>query len=415
MPRYRLQPTPAQEAVLREHCAHARFVWNLACEQQSWWRPGRARAPGFAERCQQLTEARAACSWLAAGSVSVQQQALRDFAQAMAKFYNRTHGQPSWRKAGRHEGFRIVGVKPGQIRRLGRKAGVVWVPKVGWVRFRWSCAIPNEVRSYRVTLDVAARWHVAFAAMPAPIPSPGTGQVVGVDLGVAATAALSTGELLRLPRLSYGRQRRMRLLQRKLARATRGSNRRARIKIEVARFYVRQTDTRKDWCEKTSTNLARRFDIIRVEDLSIRNMTRSAKGSVHQPGKNVRQKSGLNREILASGWGRLVHRLEDKAPGRVQKVNPVFTSQQCSACGHVAAESRENQALFACVACGYACNADVNAARNIAAGHAVTARGGHRVAGPKNRELPVFPPSQQAGGLESRSSKDRGDVKSLRR
>lgn len=377
---------PAQEAVLREHCSHARFVWNLACEQQSWWRPGRASAPGFAERCRQLSEARAACGWLAAGSAIVQQQALRDFAQAMARFFNQTHQPPSWRKPGRHEGFRIVGVRTEHIRRQGSKVGVVWVPKAGWVRFRWSRAVPRGVKSYRVTLDAAGRWHVAFTATPAPISGPGTGEVVGVDRGVAVAAALSTGELLQMSKLSPGKQRRMRLLQRKLTRATRGSKGRARLKVQIAILYAGQADSRKDWCEKTSTSLARRFDVIRVEDLSIRNMTRSAKGSSQRPGKNVRQKSGLNREILASGWGRLVRRLEDKAPGRVERVNPAYTSQQCSACGHVAAESRENQALFVCVTCKYACNADVNAARNIAAGHAVTAQGGYRIAGPMNCE-----------------------------
>ena len=101
---------------------------------------------------------------------------------------------------------------------------------------------------------------------------------------------------------------------------------------------------------------------------------------------NLRQKAGLNRGILRSGWGLLVRRLEDKAPGRVEKVKPHFTSQRCSACGHVDAESRESQARFVCTACGFACNADVNAARNIAAGHAVTARGGDGVARPVNRE-----------------------------
>ena len=322
--------------MLWEHCAHARFVWNLACEQQSWWHLGRDRAPGFAEQCRQLSEARASFGWLAAGSAIVQQQALRDFAQAMANFFNRTHRRPSWRRAGRHEGFRIVAVKLGHIRRLSRKVGVVWVPKAGWVRFRWSRAVSSGVKSYRVSCDRAARWHVGFAVAPEPIPGPGTGEIVGIDRGVAVSAALSTGELFRVPRLSPHRQRRMRMLQRKLAHATRGSNRRAHAKAQVARLRTRQTDMRNDWCEKTSTNLARRFDVIRVEDLQIRNMTRSAKGNAQQPGKNVRQKSGLNREILASGWGRLVRRLEDKAPGRVRRVHPAYTSQRCSACGHVA-------------------------------------------------------------------------------
>ena len=149
---------------------------------------------------------------------------------------------------------------------------------------------------------------------------------------------------------------------------------------------AREVDRRTDWAEKASTDLARRFDVIRVEDLRIASMTRSAKGTTGQPGRNVRQKTGLNRGILASGWGLLVRRLEDKAPGRVEKISSAYTSQRCSACGHIAAESRESQALFRCVACGYTGNADVNAASNIAAGHAVTARGRSPLGGRMNRE-----------------------------
>src|SRR5438046_2818238 len=123
-----------------------------------------------------------------------------------------------------------------------------------------------------------------------------------------------------------------------------------------------------------------------AQEAVLRGMTRSARGTAGAPGRNVRQKAGLNRGILASGWGLLVRRLGDKAPGRLEKIRPAFTSQRCSACGHVAAESRKSQALFACVACDFTCNADVNAARNIAAGHAVTARGGDGVTRPVNRE-----------------------------
>src|SRR5271166_1873304 len=115
-------------------------------------------------------------------------------------------------------------------------------------------------------------------------------------------------------------------------------------------------------------------------------MTRSAKGTRDDPSRNVRAKPGLNRGILASGWGLLVCRLEEKAPGRVEKIRPVFTSQRCSACGQVDRGSRESQAVFRCTACGFAGHADVNAAINIAAGHAATARGGFRDAGPVNRE-----------------------------
>jgi len=388
MSRFRLLPSPAQEAVLRDHCAHARFVWNLAVEQHRHWRPGRASAPGYLEQCRQLTAARAEQPWLAAGSQMVQQQALRDFAQAMAAFFDPANpaGRPAWRKAGRNEGFRAVAVKPGDVRRLSRHVGEVRVPKAGWVRFRWSRPVPPGVKSYRVTRDRAGRWHVAFAVIPEPIPAPGNGETVGIDRGVAVSAALSTGKMLTAPGLSAGRRHRLRRLQRRLARARPGSNRRAGVKRAVARLRAREADARKDWAEKASTGIARRFDLIRVEDLRIADMTRSARGTAQNPGRNVRAKAGLNREILRSGWGLLVRRLEDKAPGRVEKVKPHYTSQRCSACGQVDAESRESQARFVCTACGYACNADVNAARNIAAGHAVTARGGDGVARPVNRE-----------------------------
>jgi putative transposase len=390
MSRYRLLPTAAQQAVLRDHCGHARYVWNLAVEQHQHWRPGRKSAPGYLEQCRQLTQARAEHSWLAAGSQTVQQQALRDFDQALKAFFDPASParRPTWRKAGRDEGFRIVGRRGRQwdVRRLSRKTGQVWVPKAGWVRFRWSRPVPEGVKSYRVTMDRAGRWHVAFAVIPDPVPAPGTGEVVGIDRGVAVPAALSTGELLHVPGLTPREQRRLRRLERKLARAKRGSNRRAQVRLAVAGLRARETDRRKDWAEKTSTGLARRFDLIRVEDLPIGNMTRSAKGATANPGRNVRAKAGLNGGILRSGWGLLVRRLEDKAPGRVEKIKPAFTSQRCSACGHVDADSRESQARFACTACGFACHADVNAAQNIAAGHAVTARGGDGITRPVNRE-----------------------------
>jgi transposase len=254
----------------------------------------------------------------------------------------------------------------------------VLIPKIGWVRFLASCAVP-DARSYRVNCDRVGRWHIAFAAVPDPIPAPGNGEVVGIDRGVTVSAALSTGELLNCPGLSESEQTRLVHLQRRLARAQRGSNRRKRVKAAVAKLHARAAARRKDWVEKTSTDLARRFDVIRVEDLRVAQMTRRPKPQPNpfQPGSYLpnrrRAKAGLNRGIRSNGWGLLVQRLEHKAVGRVEKVNPAYTSQTCSRCGHCAPGNRESQA-FRCQSCGHTSHADLNAAINVAAGRAVSVR-----------------------------------------
>jgi putative transposase len=393
MSRFRLLPTAEQEEALSAHCRDARYVWNLAVEQHQYWQRGRT-APGYGEQCAQLTEVRAEYAWLRAGSQTVQQQALRDFAQAMENFFAGTHRRPRWRKAGVHEGFRQVGVKPYQIERLNRRFGRVWVPKVGWVRFRLSRPVPEGVKSYRVTRDRVGRWHVAFAHVPDPISGPSDGSVVGIDRGVAVSAALSTGDLLHAPGLTPGESKRLKVLQQRLARCNCGSNRREKTKRAIARLRARERDRRKDWVEKTTTDLARRFDVIRVEDLDVRAMTRSARGTVAQPGAGVAQKRGLNRAISRSGWGQLFARLQHKAFGRVEQVPAAYTSQRCSACGHVAPGNRKSQAVFECEACTAGrCNADVNAARNIAAGRAVTARGDLAIGRSANREPQLSVPA----------------------
>ncbi len=202
-------------------------------------------------------------------------------------------------------------------------------------------------------------------------------------MGVTHTAAMSDGQFLDMPELlSKGERQRKRRLQRKLARQTKGSKRRNQTKLAIAKISTREKDRRKDWIEKATTKLVRNYDLIAIEDLKIKNMTRSAKGTVERPGKNVAQKSGLNRVILSQGWGLFRKRLTDKANGattpvEIVFVNPAYTSMRCSECGHAEQENRKSQAVFACTNCGHTDNADLNAAKNIlAAGHAVSGRGG---------------------------------------
>ncbi|MBC2900766.1 RNA-guided endonuclease InsQ/TnpB family protein [Streptomyces cupreus] len=390
MPRFRLYPTPVQEQQMLLHCAHARYVWNLAVEQHTYWRPSRRSAPGFVEQCRQLTEARRESAWLAAGNADVQQQALKDFTTAKNARFTSGFGEPTWRRKHVHEGFRVIGTDrvpefepdgsaklnaKGQqvmgrsvaVQRLNRRWARVKVPACGWVRFRLTRAELPAAKTFRVTFR-NGQWHIAFAVVPKPIAPPTTGEVLGIDRGVTITAALSDGRKLNCPQLTVKERAQIRKHQRRAARAPKGSEAKAAEYARVARLKAREANRRKDWCEKTSTMLARTCQLVRFEKLNIKNMTRSAKGTVEQPGKNVRPKAGLNRCILAQGWGLLRQRTEQKAPGRVEDVPAPFTSLRCSACGWIEKKSRKSQAYFVCVSCGFTCNADENASINVAAG-----------------------------------------------
>ncbi|MDX2679548.1 RNA-guided endonuclease InsQ/TnpB family protein [Streptomyces sp. NY05-11A] len=377
-----------------DHCAHARYVWNLAVEQHSHWSKGRRAAPGFAEQCRQLTEARRENEWLRAGNADAQQQALKDFAKAKNARFTSGFGEPTWRRKHVHEGFRVIGTdrvaefeadgspklnakgrqvmgRSVVVQKLNRRWAQVKVPGCGWVRMRLSrkgkgARVP-AAKTFRVTFR-NGQWHIAFAVLPEPIDVPGAGEVIGIDRGVKITAALSDGRKLNCPQLTVRERAQIRKHQRRAARAPKGSEAKTAEYAEVARLKAREADRRKDWCEKTSTMLARAYGLVRFEKLNIKNMTRSAKGTVEQPGRTVRQKAGLNRVILAQGWGLLRQRTEDKAPGRVEDVPAPFTSLRCSACGWIEKKSRKSQAGFVCVSCGFTCNADENAANNVAAG-----------------------------------------------
>jgi putative transposase len=384
--RCRLYPTNAQTEILSRHCSDARFIWNLALEQWNCYQPGYKHSPGFAEQCRQLTELREGFPWVAEGSIIVQQQALRDFHQAWNNFFGGTHDRPTWRRKGAHEGFRIVGTD-WEVRRLNRHWAEIKIPKVGWVRFRASRKVPTEAKSLRIKLSPQGQWHVAFACIPKPIDGPGDNSLLGIDRGVVIPIACSDWTSYDVPGCKPAEQHILKRLKRKESQQKEGSGRRARIRLRINKIEGRGVARRKDAIEKATTDLARRCDFFRIEDLTIKDMTKSAKGTKERPGKNVKQKAGLNRAILQSGWGQFARRLEDKAPYRVERVDPSYTSQRCVECGYTAWENRESQAVFRCCACEYTGSADFVAAMNIAGGHPVTARGGLVLSGrPMNRE-----------------------------
>ena len=211
-----------------------------------------------------------------------------------------------------------------------------------------------------VIRQIDGKWHVTVCYKVAAVERPDDGTVTGIDMN-AGQVATSDGEIMSAP--DTGRlEARCKRLQRRMSRQKKGSRRRERARRRHARAMRRMAMKRRNWQHHVSRKLA--GGTVVVEDLNTRGMTRSAKGTVEEPGTNVRQKAGLNRAILATGWSGLRAMLGYKAP-RLIAVNPAQTSQTCAECGTADAASRPSQATFTCVACGHADNADLNAARNI--------------------------------------------------
>jgi transposase len=306
----------------------------------------------------------------------VQQQAIRDHDQALSNFFAGTHGYPSWRKAGRQEGFSVVSVKPGHVRRLSRNVGEIRIPKAGCVHFRWSRAVPADVKSIRVTLDRVGRWHVSFQVPQSAVARTQTGRVIGIDCGVKVTLVTSEGQHYRAPGTGSKDDRRRIELQRRLNRQEKGSARRRRTVRALRVMDAKSADRRRDWAEKISTRLVRDYDVIAYENLNIRALVKkpAPKPDPDREGTFLpnghTQRAALSQGIHASVWGTTSRRTEQKATAsgcQVVFVNPRFTSQQCHACGHIASSNRESQAVFRCISCGHTDHADANAAKNILA------------------------------------------------
>jgi len=305
-------------------------------------------------------------------SQTAQNQALRDLDQAFRNFFAGRAGYPMPRRRGVNDGFRHAG-REIRIEKLNAKWARVFVPKIGWIKTRRTRDLPEgSVRN--ATLSRTARgWRIAFAIA---VDSPDArwaaaprGTEVGIDRGVVRTLALSDGTFLDLPKNTLERRERtIRRAQKAAARHKRGSARHRRAMARVRKLKARQAACRRHHLHVWSRRIAQDHALVAIEDLKTRNMTRSARGSVKAPGKNVSQKAGLNRAILASGWHlfetMLAYKTEDHG-GRLEKVPANHTSQTCSACGHVDRRGRESQARFVCSACGHRANADTNAAINI--------------------------------------------------
>jgi putative transposase len=364
---YRLYPTPEQAQQMAQIAGSCRYVFNLALEQRSeWWKPGRTF--NFASQCREVTMLRAEVDWLKAAPVHTLQQALKDLDRAYQNFFAGRAEYPTPRKKGLNDSFRFPDPVSIKVERTGKSSGQIKLPKLGWVPLRGWYAIPGDICNATVSRR-AGQWHVSIqwqreVAEPVPSILP----AVGIDRGVAVFAALSSGTSI-MP-VNHGKKalRALRKAQRNLSRKKRGSNNRRKAIRRVAKIQMRVANARKNFLHEQTTAIANNHGAVVLEALKVRNISASAKGTVAEPGKMVRQKAGLNRAILDQGWGgfriMLGYKLADRG-GMLIEVPAAYTSQTCAECGVVDAACRISQSRFICTGCGHEANADTNAARNI--------------------------------------------------
>ena len=320
--------------------------------------------------------------WLCTAPAQSLQQVNTNLCQAFKNFFNGS-GYPRFKKKGVRDSFRIPqGIK--LLPQLSKKIGVVHVPKLKKVRFIKSREIEGKIKQVTISRE-ADKWFISFTCeVEMDIVPQEEGYIVAGDRGVVILLYCSDGTIIEGSSPLKKCLDKLNKLLEEFARKQKGSENWIKLKRKIQKLYRHIANKRKDEIHKITTQLAKNHSIIVLEDLEVRNMTKSAKGTIENPGKNVRAKSGLNRSILDQAWHMLQRFLEYKMAwrgGTVAYVNPRYTSQRCSQCRHIAKENRKSQSQFVCVKCGYKAHADFNASKNIlneylrAAGHAVLARG----------------------------------------
>ena len=254
----------------------------------------------------------------------------------------------------------------------------LYLPKIGWVGFFKSRKIEGVAKNITISKH-ADGWYASVQVELDITAHSNARSAIGLDLGVKQF--VSTSDNVQVSPVNSGKHYTDRLakLQRRLSRKEKFAQNWRKQKVKIGKLHLKIKNSRHDFQHKISTTLSKNHALIVVEDLKVVNMSKSAKGTLGQPGRNVKAKSGLNKAILAQGWSEFVRQLEYKAAWhghQVQKVNPMYTSQQCNACGHIEKANRSSQSDFVCQSCGHTANADINAAKNIlAAGLAVSACG----------------------------------------
>ncbi|MFU8852984.1 RNA-guided endonuclease InsQ/TnpB family protein, partial [Micromonospora sp. SL1-18] len=325
-----------------------RWLYNTALEQRQFAWQQRKITLGVTAQCASLTEARKELDWVADLPAQSGQQVLRQLDQAYRNWWDPRH--PAGAPTRKRRSARLSVPFPGQaiaVRRVNRRWGVVSLPKIGEVKFRWSRPLGGLVRNAVVSFDGVA-WHVGFgvhAGVKTPQVHVRPGAVVGVDRGVKVAVAMSDGRMWNRAFTTAGQERKLARLKSKAGRhetarreyGAKTSNRARKVRAEIAQTSAKVRNRRRDFAMWAANRICAQHAVVKLERLNIEAMTATAKGTVAEPGVNVRQKAGLNRAILDKGWGLFEQALANSARTtgtRIVRVPAAFTSQRCSRCGN---------------------------------------------------------------------------------
>ncbi|KXU39104.1 cytosine methyltransferase [Ventosimonas gracilis] len=364
--KYELMPGGQQKRDMSRFAGSCRFVYNKALALQKERYESQGKKHSYSALCKLLTQWRASFEtpWLCDSPSQALQQSLKDLERAYANFFAKRAEFPRFKRKGVRDSFRYP---QSQQIKLDEANGRIFLPKLGWMRYRNSRNIQGQVRNATVSLR-AGKWFVSIQTeREVDQPLPEATSAIGIDVGIARFATLSDGSYL-APLNSFKRhETALRKAQQSLSRKEKFSSNWRKAKRKVQRLHARIGNARHDYLHKATTTISQNHAMVCIEDLQVRNMSKSA-------GRNVRAKSGLNKAILDQGWFEFRRQLQYKLDwngGMLIAVPPQNTSRTCPACGHVSKDNRRTQAHFACVECGYENNADMVGAINILrAGHA---------------------------------------------
>ena len=349
--------------VLRESAR----LYNASLEEWRWAYRAGVRVSLYSQY-RELTAIRAEDEFWGGVSIQVSRGVLRRADRARQAFYRRAKtgekpGYPRFKSGCRWHTIELAGVTASMVRARGSYSAVR-IKGLPEIRLRKGQVLPDgDLKALTLTLRgrrlfVNMTYEAELAALVE------SDVAVGIDMGVSDRLALSNGGTVRRRRKP---NKKLSRAQRRLSACRKGSHRWRKRRAVLANQQDRERVRNRNECHRVTTELVRRFGLIAVEDLAIRNMTASAKGTIEEPGHNVAAKAGLNRSITEQTWGIIRNQLQYKAEwaGReLVVVDPRFTSQRCSGCGVVSSDHRQRK-RYNCAECGMTEDADINAARNI--------------------------------------------------